>query len=50
MRTSTVSIMLGITAFLLVLNPILWHFFPVIEPFIQQTSNRVELYWMSHRW
>ena len=50
MRTSTAPILLGISLGLLILNPILWSLFPVLEPFIQRTSNSVELWLMIHGW
>lgn len=50
MRTSTAPIMLGITGVLLILNPLLWALFPILEPFIQQTSNKVELWLMIRGW
>ena len=40
--------MLGVSLGLLLLNPLLWALFPVLEPFIQQTSNHVELWLNTH--
>ena len=50
MRTSTAPVMMAITAVILLLQPLLWSLFPILEPFIQQTSNKVELWLMIRGW